>query len=147
MRMYTSEADYTDEADQITRCGTLSHSFLPLVLAFLLLSEDRSQILRDASKALLNTYRCITVTYWARWRLKSPVSRLLAEPFVQAQIKENTKAPCHWPLEGNPHVTGVYPHKGPITRKMFPFDNIIVINKMSTDSQCNNVYPGNCEKF
>ena len=29
---------------------------------------------------------------------KKPVSRLFAEPFVQAQIKENIKAPSHWPL-------------------------------------------------
>ena len=27
-------------------------------------------------------------------------SRLFAEPLVQAQIKENIKAPRHWPLLG-----------------------------------------------
>ena len=32
--------------------------------------------------------------------LKSPVSRLFTQPFIQAQIKENTKAPRHWPLCG-----------------------------------------------
>ena len=43
----------------------------------------------------------ITVTsLWARWRLKSQASRLLAQSFVQAQIKENVKAPRHWPLWG-----------------------------------------------
>ena len=35
----------------------------------------------------------------ARWRLKWPASRLFIQPFVQ-QIKENTKAPLHWPLWG-----------------------------------------------
>ena len=41
----------------------------------------------------------ITMTsWWARWRLKSPASRLLTQPFIQAQIKENIKAPRHWPL-------------------------------------------------
>ena len=35
---------------------------------------------------------------WARWSLKSPVSALLAQPFVQAQIKENIRAPRRWPL-------------------------------------------------
>ena len=30
--------------------------------------------------------------------LKSPASRLFAQPFVHAQIKENTKVPCHWSL-------------------------------------------------
>ena len=38
------------------------------------------------------------MSYWARWHLKSPASPLFAHPFVQAQIKENIKAPCHWPL-------------------------------------------------
>ena len=43
----------------------------------------------------------ITMTSkWARWRLKSPVSRLFTQPFIQAQIKENIKAPRHWPLWG-----------------------------------------------
>ena len=30
--------------------------------------------------------------------LKSLATRLFAQPFVQAHIKENIKAPCHWPL-------------------------------------------------
>ena len=43
----------------------------------------------------------ITMTsWWARWLLKSPVSRLFTQPFIQAQIKENIKAPRHWPLWG-----------------------------------------------
>ena len=36
----------------------------------------------------------------ARWRLKSPASSLFAQPFIQAQIKENIKAPRHLPLCG-----------------------------------------------
>ena len=39
-------------------------------------------------------------SWWARWRLKSPASRLFAQLFVHAQIKENIKAPRHWPLCG-----------------------------------------------
>ena len=34
------------------------------------------------------------------WRHKSPPSRLFTQPFIQAQIKENIKAPRHWPLRG-----------------------------------------------
>ena len=46
-------------------------------------------------------FKNITVTsWWARWPLKSPASRLITQPFVQAQIKENIKAPRHWPLWG-----------------------------------------------
>ena len=43
----------------------------------------------------------ITVTpEWARWRLKSPASPLFTQSFIQVQIKENIKAPRHWPLCG-----------------------------------------------
>ena len=41
---------------------------------------------------------------------------MFTQPFIEAQIKENTKAPRHWP-----------PHKWPVTRKMFPFDNVIML--------------------
>ena len=40
----------------------------------------------------------------ARRRLKSPVSRLFAQSFVQAQIKEHIKDPHRWPLWGAPPV-------------------------------------------
>ena len=41
----------------------------------------------------------ITMTsLWPRWRLKSPASRLFTQPFIQAQIKETTRAPCPWSL-------------------------------------------------
>ena len=43
----------------------------------------------------------ITMTsWWARWRLKSPASRVFTQAFIQAQMKENIKAPRHWPLCG-----------------------------------------------
>ena len=49
----------------------------------------------------LETGQAITVTsWWVRWRLKSPASRLFTQPLIQAQIKESTKAPRHWPLCG-----------------------------------------------
>ena len=37
---------------------------------------------------------------WARWRHKSPPSRLFAQPFIQVQIKENIKDPCYRSLWG-----------------------------------------------
>ena len=59
------------------------------------------------------------------WRLKSPASRLFTQTFIQAQIKENIKVPRHWPLCGE--LTRMNsPHKWPVTRKMFPFDDVIV---------------------
>ena len=60
--------------------------------------------------------------------IKSTASRLFPQSFAQAQIKENIKAPRHWPLwgesTGDRHMDT--PHKGPVTRKMFPFDDIIM---------------------
>ena len=56
----------------------------------------------------------ITMTSkWARWHLKSPASWLFIQLFIQTQIKENIKAPRHWPLRGEftgyrwiPHTKG-----------------------------------------
>ena len=69
-----------------------------------------------------DTYYCDVIM--ARWRLKSPASRLFTQPFIKAQIKENIKAPRHWPLCGE--FTGDSPHKGPVTWKLFPFDDVIM---------------------
>ena len=53
------------------------------------------------------------------------VSNVCSTVFVQAQIKENIKAPRHWPLwrvfTGHRST-----HKGPATQKMFPFDDVIM---------------------
>ena len=47
-------------------------------------------------------------SWWAWWRLKSPASRLFAQPFIQAQIKDNIKAPRHWLCARNSPVTGEF---------------------------------------
>ena len=65
----------------------------------------------------------------ARRRLKSPTSPLFARPFVQTQIEENTKARRHWPLWGEDNRWPVDSlHKGPLTREMFPFDDVSMMN-------------------
>ena len=38
------------------------------------------------------------------------------------QNKENIKSPRRWPVNS--------PHKGPVTREMFPFDDVIMDKKM-----------------
>ena len=51
----------------------------------------------------IKAYHMIPITmtsYWSRWHLKSPASPLFTQPFIRAPIKENTKAPRHWPLCG-----------------------------------------------
>ena len=40
-------------------------------------------------------------------RLKSPALRLFTQPFIQTQVKENIKAPRHWPLSSP--VPGEFP--------------------------------------
>ena len=66
------------------------------------------------------------MSYWGRWRLKSPAFRWFTQPFVQAQIKENINAPRLWPLWGEFTGHRWIPHKGQVTRKMFPFDDVIM---------------------
>ena len=66
-----------------------------------LTKETMFQLTDEPSNMTIPKDGAITVTSkWARWRLKSPVSRLFTEPFIQAQIKENFKAPRHWTLWG-----------------------------------------------
>ena len=61
----------------------------------------------------------------AWWRVKSPASRLFTQPFILAQIKENIKAPRHWPLWGEFSGDLWIPRtKRPVTGKMFPFDDV-----------------------
>ena len=53
---------------------------------------------------------------------------MFVQPFVQAQIKENIKAPRHWPLWWE--STG---DKGPVTGKMFQFDDVIMVSPIRED--------------
>ena len=54
------------------------------------------------------------------WRLKLSASPVFAQPFVQAQIKENTKAPRHWALWGESTGDGWFLHtKGQLREKCF----------------------------
>ena len=72
-------------------------------------------------------FRLIAMTsLWARRRLKSPASRLFTQPFNQcAKQRKHQSSPSlafrgihRWPVN--------FPHKGPVTRKMFPFNDVIM---------------------
>ena len=62
-------------------------------------------------------------------RLKSPASRLFVQPFFSGadQRKHQSSTPLAF-------VWGIHrwlldsPHKGPVTRKMFPFDDVIMLH-------------------
>ena len=51
--------------------------------------------------------------------------RLFEQSFCQVQIKENIKLYAAGLHEGNSPVTADLP-KGPVTRKMYPFDDVII---------------------
>ena len=66
-------------------------------------------VITSSWNAQFKTTVITLMSKWARWRLKSPASRLFTQVFIQVQIKENIKAPRHWPLCGNSPVTGEFP--------------------------------------
>ena len=75
---------------------------------------------------------------WARWSFKSPASRLFTQPFIQERIKEKHQRSAslafvrgihRWPVNS--------PHKWPVTRKMFPFDDVIMLD---VDQQAGGAY-------
>ena len=84
-------------------------------------------LVNETQNLALCVYKHYSDVIMSAMRLKSPASRLFAEPFVQAQIKENIKALRHWPLWGESTGDRWIPHqKAPVSRKMFPFDDFII---------------------
>ena len=87
----------------------------------------------NSSRSPHENFPRITVTsWWTRWRLKWTVSPLFTQQFIRVQIKENIKAPRHWPLcvefTGDrwiPRSSVNSPHRWPATRNMLPFDDVI----------------------
>ena len=69
-------------------------------------------------------------SYWARWRLTG-VS-IVCSTVCSGANQRKHKAPRHWPLwwdsTGDSWITLMdSPYRGPITRKIFPFDDIIML--------------------
>ena len=58
---------------------------------------------------------------------QSPASWLFTQPFIQTQIKDNIKAPRHRPLCGEFTEDRWISHKRSVTRKVLPFDDVIMI--------------------
>ena len=77
----------------------------------------------------LGKFHITMTSWWARQRLKSPASRLFTQPFIQTQIKENIKAPRHWPLCGNSPVTGEFPAQmvSNVSNVIMIFPNYIIV--------------------
>ena len=70
----------------------------------------------------------ITMTsQWQRWRLKSPASWLFTQLLFGRISKKTSKLRVTGLCLGNSPGPVNSPHKGPITRKMFPFDDVIML--------------------
>ena len=71
---------------------------------------------------------CITMTsQWARLRLKSPASRLFTQPFIQGVDHRKHQSSASLAFVRGIHRGPVNsPHKWSVTRKMFPFDDVIM---------------------
>ena len=75
--------------DMIIECTFVSGQDLP-----------GTRITRKFAKPESDWLAITMTSLWARCRLKSPASPLFTQSFIRAQIKENIKAPRHWPLCG-----------------------------------------------
>ena len=91
------------------------------------------------TSAIVSHITSLTIVYWLVFSNK-------------AQIKDNIKVPRHWPLweefNGNRWIPLPVnsPHKGPVTRKMFPFDDVIMYETLAhlhswqvTPGKCRNI--------
>ena len=59
-------------------------------------------------------------------RFKWPVNRLFVQQLVGVHIKGDTKAPHNWTFVGINHRWPVdSPHSGPVTRKVFPYRDVM----------------------
>ena len=63
-------------------------------------TNDRPLMTQYHSGMCLCNVTITMTSWWARWRLQSPASRLCTQPFIQVQNQESIKAPRHWPLCG-----------------------------------------------
>ena len=71
----------------------------------------------------------ITVTSkWVRWRFNSPASRLFIQPKTTDQRKHQSSASLAFVMEIHRWMVN-FPHKGPVTRKMFPLDDVIIAHR------------------
>ena len=64
---------------------------------------------------------------WARWRLKSPAPRLFTQSFIQGADQRKHQSSTSLAFVQRIHRWLMNSlHKGPVTGKMFPFDDVIV---------------------
>ena len=81
---------------------------------------------RNFARSMSHFYITMT-SQWARWRLKSPASRLFTQQFFSGADKRKHQSSSSLAFLWGIHRGLVNsPHKWPVTRKMFPFDDVIM---------------------
>ena len=70
----------------------------------------------------------ITMTsQWAWWRLKSPAAPLFTQSFINSGCRSKKSSASLAFLRGIHRWPVNSPHKGQVTRKIFPFDDVIMM--------------------
>ena len=82
---------------------------------------------------IIKAYGLSIISHPLRWRPVSVNTALVtwllpvAQQFVQADIKGNTRGPFCWPFVRGIRLSPVdSPRKGPVMRKAFPWHNVII---------------------
>ena len=96
----------------------------------IIVALKRSVLCRDVVVRVRYIGGIIMTSKLARWRLKSPASRLFPKSFIQGadQRKHQSSASLVFVRGIRPRPVNS-PHKGTVTRKMFPFDDFITESK------------------
>ena len=86
-----------------------------------------------AAQHPLNVISITVTSYWVRWPFKSTASRVYLTVYSGADKKHHNSASLAF-VRGIRRWSVNSPHKWPATRKMFPFDDVIM-SKKGTEAQ------------
>ena len=79
-------------------------------------------------RTVAQTVNITMASWWAWWCLKSSAIRLFTQTFIQGADQRKHQSSMLLAFVRGIHQWQVnFPHKGPVTQKMFPFDDIISI--------------------
>ena len=102
---------------------------------FALTFYKKYHITHDTFKS---SFPCITVTFlWARWRLKSPAPTIVYSILYSGADQRKHQSSASLAFMRVIHRGPVNsPHKWPVTRKMFPFDDVIMCRLSFNQISC-----------
>ena len=112
----------SNESQQLHNASLINWSIDLLIGKYIYQLAKLSTILRflNCESLMMSSNGSI----WVLWRLKSPASRLFTQPFAdQRKHQSSASLAFVWGIHRGPVNS---PHKWPVTRKMFPFDGVIM---------------------